>query len=387
MAYAIKHRGRWQGRYRLPDGTFGPTKTFIYKAEALAWASDQEAAIRRGEDLDLEGGKTTFGVYATTWRAAQMHAPSTQDSMNSVFKNHILPTFGDVELRHIRKTMIQAWVKGRTGVLKPRTIQTAFSYLSSVLKAAVEDRYIPKDPSYGTKLPPIEKEQVVPLVVPQVRAWEEATSERYRAMVTLAAGTGLRISEVLGLTVDRIDFLRKVVKVDRQLIKVNGRAPFLAPPKTEASKRTVPLSGSVIAALALHLRQFPAHPQEVEVTDDHRWWKEEVTLVFTNLSGRPIQRGGIGNIVNPAVAKAGLPAGTTFHDLRHHYASLLIHHGQSVKVVQANLGHASAQETLDTYSHLWPDSEDESRAAVEVAWSDQPPIFGDHVVTTGSPLG
>lgn len=59
------------------------------------------------------------------------------------------------------------------------------------------------------------------------------------------------------------------------------------------------------------------------------------------------------------------PAGVRLHDLRHYYASLLIRHGESVKVVQARLGHASAKETLDTYSHLWPDSEDRTRAAVD----------------------
>jgi hypothetical protein len=66
-----------------------------------------------------------------------------------------------------------------------------------------------------------------------------------------------------------------------------------------------------------------------------------------------------------AVKTAGLPAGTSYHDLRHFYASLLIDHGESVKVVQRRLGHASATETLDTYSHLWPDSEDRTRDAVD----------------------
>lgn len=55
----------------------------------------------------------------------------------------------------------------------------------------------------------------------------------------------------------------------------------------------------------------------------------------------------------------------TFHDLRHYYASLLIRHGESVKVVQKRLGHKSAVETLDTYSHLWPDSEDRTREEVD----------------------
>jgi integrase len=60
-----------------------------------------------------------------------------------------------------------------------------------------------------------------------------------------------------------------------------------------------------------------------------------------------------------------LPAEVTCHDLRHYYASLLIRHGESVKTVQARLGHASAAETLDTYSHLWPDSDDRTRDAID----------------------
>jgi hypothetical protein len=65
------------------------------------------------------------------------------------------------------------------------------------------------------------------------------------------------------------------------------------------------------------------------------------------------------------VKAAGVPAGTGFHQLRPFYASLLIRHGESVKTVQAPLGHATASETLDTYSHLWLDSDDRTRTAVD----------------------
>lgn len=58
----------------------------------------------------------------------------------------------------------------------------------------------------------------------------------------------------------------------------------------------------------------------------------------------------------------------TFHDLRHHYASLLIRDGASVKVVQSRLGHATAAETLNTYAHLWPDEEDRTRTAIDAPW-------------------
>lgn len=59
------------------------------------------------------------------------------------------------------------------------------------------------------------------------------------------------------------------------------------------------------------------------------------------------------------------------HDLRHYYASLLIRHGESVKTVQARLGHASATETLETYAHLWPDSDDRTRVTVDAVLGGQ----------------
>ena len=90
-------------------------------------------------------------------------------------------------------------------------------------------------------------------------------------------------------------------------------------------------------------------------------------LVFTDEDGQPLQRQTFSaKVWRLAVAKAGAPADTRFHDLRHYYASLLIQHGESVKTVQVRLGHATAAETLDTYSHLWPDSEDRTREAVDL---------------------
>lgn len=65
------------------------------------------------------------------------------------------------------------------------------------------------------------------------------------------------------------------------------------------------------------------------------------------------------------VKTTGLRHGIRFHELRHCYASLLIRHGESVKTVQSRLGHASAVETLNTYAHLWPDSEDRTRTAID----------------------
>lgn len=96
-----------------------------------------------------------------------------------------------------------------------------------------------------------------------------------------------------------------------------------------------------------------------------RYLNRRYDLVFTSRTGNPVRRNTAGEMWHRARAQAGLPDWATFHDLRHFYASLLIAKGCSVKVVQRRLGHQSAMETLDTYGHLWPDSEDETRAAVD----------------------
>lgn len=145
-----------------------------------------------------------------------------------------------------------------------------------------------------------------------------------------------------------------------------GPEPEFGPTKTEASVRTVPMADVTLHALARHLEQFPAEGGD--------------GLIFTGADGGPLRRNRFAEVWSRARSAAGLPADRTFHDLRHHYASLLIRHGESVKVVQARLGHASASETLDTYSHLWPDSEDRTRDAVSAAWAlDEPrPVDGQY---------
>jgi integrase len=128
----------------------------------------------------------------------------------------------------------------------------------------------------------------------------------------------------------------------------------------------VPLPQVVVDALAAHLATFPA--AQVEITDatvkpDPK--RRPATLVFTTADGLPVRWTRFSPIWRPAATAAGLGDDVTFHDLRHYFASLLIRHGESVKVVQKRLGHKSAVETLDTYSHLWPDSEDRTREAVD----------------------
>jgi len=349
---SIKRRpdGRWRARYRDPSGK-EHAQHFDRKIDGDRWLDAMRGEMATGRWVDPSAGRQKFSEYAEAWQAIQVHRPTTAAQVASHLKNHVLPVFGDRPIGSIRTSEIQAWVKGRAEVLAPSTVEVVYNYLRAIFRAAVADKVIAESPcSEKVKLPRPERRQVEPLAVEVVQAITEAMPERYQALVTLAAGTGLRQGEAFGLTVDRVDFLRRTLKVDRQLVLLPGGPPTLAPPKTDASYRKVPMPVVVVDALAAHLARWPAG---------------ESGLVFTTEDGDPIRRTAFsGAVWRPALKRAGLE-GAKFHDLRHFYASLLIRHGESVKVVQSRLGHASAAETLDTYSHLWPDSEDRTRAAVD----------------------
>ncbi len=117
----------------------------------------------------------------------------------------------------------------------------------------------------------------------------------------------------------------------------------------------------------------------------HHFPVEDGGHVLTLNQGQPIARQAFGHVWRSAARAAGIPAGTGLHALRHYYASLLIRHGESVKVVQARLGHASASETLDTYSHLWPDSDDQTREAIDSVLGSEIESLADSVRTNASP--
>jgi integrase len=223
----------------------------------------------------------------------------------------------------------------------------------SVFAAAVRDRLIASSPCVDVRLPRGERAKAVSqfLTTEPVHAQAGAISARYRALIVAGAGTGLRPGELFGLTAPRVDFLRRQVHVEEQLVRVRGAGVELGPLKTESSYRTAPLPSVVADALAAHMAAFGSHP--------------DLGLIFTNERGGPIQQQPFAAAFETARKKAGLPEWATPHDLRHYFASLLIRSGSSVKVVQKRLGHASAMTTLDTYVHLWPDEEDRTRDAVD----------------------
>lgn len=351
MSSIQRHRGsKWRARWRDPDG-HDRSKVFDRKVDAERWLVSVEHRILTGEYVDPHAGKVTVREWCEEWRQRQVHRASTAAQVESYFRLHVYPVLGDRQLRSIRPGDVQAWVTGRTAVLAPGSVELVYRHFAGAMKAAERDRVIARTPCDQIRLPKVAKREVVPPTIEQVEAIAESMQDRYRAAVVLAAGAGLRLGEVFGVQADRIDFLRRQIRVDQQLVTPGNGPAVLGPPKTASSVRTVPLADVVLEELAEHLRRFP--PVE--------------GFVFTTELDRPVRR----STFQSAWARATKGAGAQevrFHDLRHHYASALIAEGCSVKAVQAALGHASAVETLETYAHLWPSDEDRTRAAVQAVW-------------------
>ena len=345
--------GSYRARWREFPGGPQRARHFARKAGAERFLDGIRGDLIRGDYIDPTAGRVRFGEYAESWRQAQVHRPSTEVLVESHLRLHVLPFFGERPIASIRPSEIQAWVKGRSAELAPTTVKTVYRFTAAIFRSAVRDRIIANTPCEEIKLPKIDRLRVVPLETEAVVRLASAMPDRLRSLVILAAGSGLRQGEAFGLEVRHVDFLGRTLRVEQQLVSLPKREPFLGPPKTASSVRTVPLPSVVVDELAGHFQRLDL--------------KRERELIFTNDRGAPIRRPRFGEAWHRAVRAAGLPAGTRFHDLRHYYASLLIRHGESVKVVQSRLGHASATETLDTYSHLWPDSEDQTRQAVEQA--------------------
>ncbi|MBL0886189.1 tyrosine-type recombinase/integrase [Myceligenerans indicum] len=356
---------RWRVRYRDPAKKLR-SESYKRKTNAERRADELSAEILTGKFVDPQAGKITFKEYAEHWRSLQVHRTGTESQVGVVLDVRTYPQLGDRALSAIGPEDIQSWVKwlstkaitlkdGSTKGYAPATVGVTHRIVSGIFKSAVATNRITSNPCARTRLPRKTPKRVKPMPTEALWALVDAFPERYRGLILFTACTGLRQGEVFGLTRDRIDLTERILHVDQQLYTA-GQEPTFGPLKTEASYRDVPLSKVAIDALKEHLKEFPLGPDG---------------LVFTNSEGGALRRSAFWERWHAAMKDARM-SGLTFHDLRHYYASLLIRHGASVKAVQARLGHKNASETLDTYSHLWPDEDDQTRAAIDLVLSARP---------------
>jgi integrase len=354
----------WRARYRDDTGK-EHARHFERKVDAKKWLDGQTAALVTGNHVAPKTAKTTVGEWCDTWlEGYATRRPSTVRQAR-VHIQQIKAEFGGMRLSVVRPSHVKSWcAKLRQdggeddGALSASYVYALHNRLAQIMADAVHDGIIPRSPCSRRTSPGAGEQR--PYVATTEQVWElyDAMPERMRAAILLGAFAGLRLAEACGHRTEDTDFMRGVVHPKYQ---------YPAEPlKTEYSKTPVPVG----RALAL---QLSAHAGK---------WSGETLL--TGLDGGQLSPWALERAIRAARGKvAGLPAGFRYHDLRHYLASLLIAHGADVKTVQARLRHGSASTTLNTYSHLWPDKDESTKAIVDSVINARFEVSADSSRTAG----
>jgi integrase len=242
------------------------------------------------------------------------------------------------------------------GGLSARTVRYLHTILNKALADAVRAGHLVVNPatSADPPSPRAAKAQVFPTWSPAelARFLDSAREDPYYVAFYVAASTGLRRGELLGLRWSDFDHDARVLHVVQAVVEV-GHEPRITPPKTERSRRLVALDVKTAQLLADH--RAAALRRDRALADD--------ALVFPNGDGGPLHPALFSHYFQRRVRLAGVKR-IRLHDLRHTHATHALRAGVHPKVVSERFGHSTVTITLDTYSHVLPSMQREAAEAV-----------------------
>ena len=306
----------------------------------------------RATGLDLEPGRVTVAGFIERWLqdyAQPNTAPKTFIRYSELMRLHVIPVIGDIPVSKLRPLHVQA-VQGQALAkgLSARTVLHVHRVLKEVLRHAVKWQIASRNPADAIDAPRPERYEItVPSPEELRRLLAIADQTAYGTPVYLAAMTGLRLGEILGLRWRDVNVNAATLSVMQTAQWVSGRMIFRTP-KTAKSRRSIELSTATVKRLKEH-RQSQLE-QRMALGPAYR----EQGLVFADATGETLHpNGGLRSTWVKITQSAGLP-GLRFHDLRHAHASLMLAQGTHPKVVSERLGHATVGITLDIYSHVLP---------------------------------
>jgi integrase len=277
---------------------------------------------------------------------------------------HVNPQWGTWALRSITAAAVQRWVRQLQDEVSGGYARLIVTNFGAVLRSAFEEGLVSQNPCASplVKMPTAPPKRLRPWTIDQVLAVVDAVPARYRALVIVAAGCGLRQGEAFGLRLQDVDFLRRELHV-RQQIRIVGGAPLPALPKYRRT-RTVPMPAWVVDALAGHLMTLEP------IAGERTHAPSVAGLMFYGRERKPLNRNYFNTYVwRPALRTLEIPSDREngMHALRHACASTWLEHGVSIKAVSEYLGHADPGFTLRVYTHVMPTSGERAREALDAA--------------------
>lgn len=295
----------------------------------------------------------TVAQWLEIWRSEYTVGikPLTAARYEVYIRVHINPAIGRIKLASLKAPALQRLYNRKLqGELSPKSVRNLHGVMHKALDQAVKLGYISKNVSDLCSLPRARKVEMHPLKDDAVpRFLKKIEGHVFEHLYRLALFTGMRESEVLGLTWDCIDFARGTIHLYRQLqrrkIKGGGGGYCFGPLKN-SRERTIKPAKQVMAML----RQVQKDQAEME-EKNREIWDNTMNLVFTNEAGRHLVDRTVYKHLKAIVGQLGFPE-VRFHDLRHTYATLALQNGTDIKTVSANLGHATTAFTMDVYGHV-----------------------------------
>jgi integrase len=350
--------GRYMARYTVHTAD-GPKRKTIYAKTYRAVAKKlNEARANADKGLVFDSDNLKLEEWLDTWLddllkplvGAGKMAHSTFTRYEGIVNNHLKPTLGHRKLKDITRAEVRRLYNEKGKTLSPRSVDYIHVTLQKALSQAVRDDLIPRSvtsgerPRSGRQRSPEEAKALSPTQVKALLV--AARGQRNEALYVVAVHTGLRQGELLGLKWTDVDLDTGKLSVRRSL-KVTENGLDFGPPKNKASRRSVPLKRTAVAAMRAHRAR-----QNAEILAAPGW--RDTGLVFPNRVGKPINPSNLYHReYRPLLKRAGLAdMGFTFHSLRHTFASALCNEREYPKVIQSLLGHSSITQTMDTYSHL-----------------------------------
>ena len=293
--------------------------------------------------------KMTVAQWLDIWVAEYLNSvkPLTKHNYNKQVQKHFKPALGAVRLDALDTHTIQRFYNSLSASgLSPKTVKNLHGILHCALQQAIACDYLSRNPADACKLPKVTKPEIKPLEPVEIaRLLKEAEQDDYCNLFIVAMFTGMRQGELLGLAWECVDFKSGIITVKQQLQCKDGNY-FLETPKS-GKNRTILPAPIVMDALRNQLER-----QQKEQEQAGKMWDNQFNLVFTDALGKYLVRRTVVKHFKKISQRAGISDDARFHDLRHSFAVSSLYAGDDIKTVQANLGHATAQFTLDVYGHV-----------------------------------
>lgn len=359
---------------------------------AEKWLADSQTDTSRGQFYDPRDGNITLREYVEkTWWPNLRQAPGTKQSMKPRVFNHILPHVGSLPLNRIGSDEIKAWLMRVEQDIDVNTVRTTWRHFSSIMQAAKVAKKVPANPFRDPDLkapasPPSKAKAWAEETVAAVRAELPA---RYRILLDLAVGAGLRQGECFAFSPDDIE--GNEIHVRHQIVIVAGKLAF-APPK-RGKLRDAPCPPELAKAVKEYANSYPTIEVTLPWVDPDRPslpWEKRPMKTLNLLVTTPRIKGGAGGAISrntfddktwkPTLVRAGvippptveyvqgrgkkpwarkqwaMPREDGFHALRHTFASIVLAAGETITQLAAWLGHSDPAFTLRTYTHFLPKS-------------------------------